>query len=287
MPGKPSAWTDLGAGIRVRRSVAYAMNSVLLLHPEHAIVVDPGVLPSELADLKRAVDEVRPAQVTLFLTHGHWDHVLGLPWWPKARVVAHDRFAAEVRRGRERTLAEAVRIAAAHGETWSAGFEPFAPHEPVSGMRFAKLGPWRVVWRDAFGHCDSQLNLHLPEARTLIAADMLSDLEIPWLNRAPAAYRATLETLIPLAAHDAIDTLIPGHGALARGADAVRARIQRDVDYLDALEAGVRDARAQGLTLEQAQEKLAGMKLDVGDAEMMAPVHLENVKLAWEATTKI
>ena len=277
------AWTDLGGGIRVRRSVAYAMNSVLLLDSEHTIVVDPGVLPSELDDLKRAVDDARPAQVTLFLTHAHWDHVLGLPWWPKARIAAHDRFGAEVRRDRARILEEAKRIASQHGETWSAGFEPFVPHEPMSGMRFAKLGPWRVVWRDAPGHCDSQLTLHLPEARVLIASDMLSDLEIPWLNRAPATYRATLETLLPLAENGAIETLIPGHGAIARSAEAVSARLARDFDYLDALEAGVRDARSRGLTLEQAQEKLAGMKLDVGDLGMMAGVHRENVKLAWEA----
>ena len=140
-----------------------------------------------------------------------------------------------------------------------------------------------MVWRDAFGHCDSQLNLHLPESRTLIAADMLSDIEIPWLNRPPAIYRATLDALVPLAEHDAIETLIPGHGAIARDADAVRARIQRDLDYLDALEAGVREAKSRGLTREQAQEKLAGMKLEVADAEMMAPVQRENVKLAWEA----
>jgi glyoxylase-like metal-dependent hydrolase (beta-lactamase superfamily II) len=283
MPDTPSAWTDLGGGVRVRQSVAYAMNSVLLLHPEQVIVVDPGVLPSELDEMKRAVDEVGPAQVTLFLTHAHWDHVLGRPWWPKARIVAHDRFATEVRRGRERTLDEAMRIAASHGETWSAGFEPFVPHEPVSGMRFAKLGPWRVVWRDAFGHCDSQLNLHLPEARTLIAADMLSDLEIPWLNRPPAVYRSTLEALIPLAEHGAIETLIPGHGKIAQGGDAVRARMQRDLEYLDALEAGVREAHRQGLTIEQAQEKLRAMRLDVSDLGLMAPVHLENVKLAYEA----
>lgn len=267
----------------MRQSVAYAMNSVLLLHPEQVIVVDPGVLPSELDEMKRAVDEVGPAQVTLFLTHAHWDHVLGRPWWPKARIVAHDRFATEARRGRERTLDEAMRIAASHGETWSAGFEPFVPHEPVSGMRFAKLGPWRVVWRDAFGHCDSQLNLHLPEARTLIAADMLSDLEIPWLNRPPAVYRSTLEALIPLAEHGAIETLIPGHGKIAQGGDAVRARMQRDLEYLDALEAGVREAHRQGLTIEQAQEKLRAMRLDVSDLGLMAPVHLENVKLAYEA----
>jgi glyoxylase-like metal-dependent hydrolase (beta-lactamase superfamily II) len=277
-----TAWTDLGGGIRVRRSVAYAMNSVLLLHPDHAIVVDPGVLPSELDDLKRAVDEARSAQVTLFLTHAHWDHVLGRPWWPKARVVAHDRFTAEARRDRARILDEAVKLAAEHGETWSAGFEPFAPHEPVSGMRFAKVGPWRLVWRDAPGHCDSQLTLHLPESRTLLAADMLSDLEIPWLNRPPAAYRATLEALLPLAENGAIETLIPGHGEIARGAPQVRARLRRDLDYLEALEAGVREARGAGLTLEDTQQKLAAMELAVGDAAAMADVHRENVKFAWQ-----
>jgi glyoxylase-like metal-dependent hydrolase (beta-lactamase superfamily II) len=277
-------WTDLGGGIRVRRSVAYAMNSVLLLHPEQAIVVDPGVLPSELDDLKRAVDEARPAQVTLFLTHAHWDHVLGRPWWPKARVVAHDRFTSEARRDRARILDEAVKLAAEHGETWSAGFEPFAPHEPVSGMRFAKLGAWRVVWRDAPGHCDSQLSLHLPESRTLIAGDMLSDLEIPWLNRPPAAYRATLEALLPLAENGAIETLIPGHGAIARGVKQVGTRLQRDLDYLEALETGVREAHAAGRSLAEAQEKLTAMKLDVGDAAAMAGVHRENVRFTYEAT---
>jgi hypothetical protein len=48
-------------------------------------------------------------------------------------------------------------------------------------------------------------------------------------------YRASLEALVPLAEHGAIETLIPGHGSIARGADAVRARLRRDFDYLDSL----------------------------------------------------
>jgi hydroxyacylglutathione hydrolase len=283
MQRSASVWTELGGGIRVRRSAAYAMNSALLLDREHTVIVDPGVLPSELDDMKRAVDEAAPEQVTLFFTHAHWDHVLGRPWWPGARIVAHDRFGAEVRRDRAKILDEATKLAAEHGETWSAGFEPFVPHEPMSGMRFAKLGSWRVVWRDAPGHCDSSLNLHLPEARTLLAGDMLSDIEIPWLNRPPAAYRATLEALVPLAANDAIATLIPGHGAIARSAEAVRARLRRDLDYLDALEAGVTEAKREGLSLERAQEALREPGFDVADAAFMAPVHRGNVKLAWEA----
>jgi len=281
MPATGSAWTDLSGGVRVRQSRAYAMNSTLLLHPEHAIVVDPGVLPSELDDLKRAVDETRPEQVTLFLTHAHWDHVLGLPWWPDARVIAHDRFAAEVRRDRARILDEVQSLAAEHGETWTAGFEPFAPHEPMSGMRFAKLGPWRVVWRDAFGHCDSQLSLHLPESRTLLAADMLSDIEIPGLNRPPAVYRDTLEALLPLAENGAIETLIPGHGSIASGAEVLE-RLRRDLDYLAALEAGVSEAQRRRLSLEQAEEKLAALEFTGKHDGSMVELHRRNVKIAYQ-----
>ena len=93
-----AAWTDLAGGVRVRQSRAFAMNSVLLLDRRHTVVVDPGVLPSELDDLARAVDEASPARVTLFFTHAHWDHVLGRPWWPKAKTLAHDRCAEEMRR---------------------------------------------------------------------------------------------------------------------------------------------------------------------------------------------
>lgn len=50
-----SSWTDLGDGVHVRRSRAYEMNPVVLARDGHALVVDPGVLPSEMADLAAPV----------------------------------------------------------------------------------------------------------------------------------------------------------------------------------------------------------------------------------------
>ena len=284
MATSPAAWTDLGGSIRVRQSEAYRMNSGLMLDPQHAILVDPGVLPSELDDIARAVNTVRPAEITLVLTHAHWDHVLGRAWWPKARVVAHDAFAAELARDRDRIEAEALRLASEHGERWRAAFAPFAPDLAVSGLHFAKFGNWRVVFRDAFGHSESQLSLHLPEPRVLFAADMLSDIEMPMLNGPVAAYRRTLEALRPLVAHGAIETLVPGHGAIAHGTGAVEARLTRDLAYLDALESGTREALAQGLTLEQARERLAAMEY-TGKHSSEYPTlefHLENIRIAYQ-----
>ena len=87
-------WTDLAPDLRVRQSRAYRMNSVLLLHRDHAVLVDPGVLPSEMDDIARAVDEAGSGRATLVFTHAHWDHVLGRTWWPATATIAHDAFGA-------------------------------------------------------------------------------------------------------------------------------------------------------------------------------------------------
>ncbi|HEY3216556.1 MAG TPA: MBL fold metallo-hydrolase [Candidatus Eisenbacteria bacterium] len=256
MSTAPGPWSDLGGGVQVRQSVAFGMNSTLLLHPEHAVVVDPGVLPSELDDLARAVREADPARVTLFFTHAHWDHVLGRPWWPDAETLAHDHFTSSVRAQRDHVLDQARKQAEAHGEAWNQGFEAFRLDHAVSGLHLLKLGPWRLVLRDAPGHHDTQLTAHLPEQRLLIAADMLSDREPPLLARPCSVYRRTLQELWPLAEHGAIDTLVPGHGSVARGRDEVVARLRRDLAYLERLEAAVRAALREGLSLEQTEERL-------------------------------
>jgi len=275
-------WTDLDAGIRVRQSRAYAMNSTLLLDPEHAVLVDPGVLPSELDDIAGTLRDAAPRGVTLVFTHPHWDHVLGRPWWPQVPLVAHRGLGDLLTHERATILAEAVKCALEHGEEWVPGFEPCTPQLAVSGECRLTLPPWSLVLRDAAGHCDSQITLHLPAQRLLCAGDMLSDLEIPWLDREPAAYLRTLHALLPLVEEGKIETLIPGHGAIARGAEAVLGRLRRDLAYLDALESGVHGAQTAGLTLEETQTRLATVEHPARDAPGMADVHRENVRIAWE-----
>ena len=279
----PSAWIDLEDGLRVRQSAAFQMNTVLLLDPEHAAIVDPGVLPSELDDLARTVRNADPATLTLIFTHAHWDHVLGRPWWPTAQTLAHDRFASEVRRDAARILDEIRALAAKHGESWERGFTPFRPDHAVSGLRFMKLGPWRLVLRDAPGHSSSQLTVHLPDRGALIAADMLSDIEPPMLDGPCAPYLETLRGLQPLVEGGAITTLIPGHGSIARGRDSVLERLRGDLDYLERLQAGAAKAREEGLSLEATRERLSNLSYPSrGSDDTGLKDHLENIDFAYE-----
>ena len=276
-------WTDLGGGVLVRQSRAFQMNSVLLLHRDHAVAVDPGVLPSELDDLAARVKATHPAAVTLIFTHAHWDHVLGRAWWPAARTLGHDRFAADLERSMQWLHDEADKVAAKHGEKWASRFAPFRLEQRVSGLHFMRLGPWRLVLRDAFGHSESQLSIHLPERRVLIAADMLSDIEVPMLeDRAPAVYLETLRLLQPLLEGGAIETLVPGHGTLARGRPEVERRFGRDLLYLETLERETARLRRAGASLAEIQEQLAGMDdVERHPAHPMRETHLENIRLAY------
>lgn len=273
--------------MRVRRSAAFQMNSIVLLERESTVLVDPGVLPSELDDIAGAIAAHRPAALTLAFTHAHWDHVLGRSWWPEADTLAHDRFAAEVKRDAAKILDEARDLARARGESWDRGFTPFRPRHEVSGLKFLKLGPWRLVARDAPGHCTSQLTLHLPDHGVLIAADMLSDIEPPTLDGPVAPYLETLRALRPLALGGAIATLVPGHGSIASGRQAVLARLDRDLGYLERLDREVAKARAEGLGLEATRERLASM--DVPCREGLpenGELHLENVVQAYRTPAR-
>jgi hypothetical protein len=79
-----SAWTVLGDGVSVRRSRCFEMNTLVAQRDGHTLLIDPGVLPSELDELVAMTQKVSPDlnHVSLAFTHPHWDHVLGLPWFP-------------------------------------------------------------------------------------------------------------------------------------------------------------------------------------------------------------
>lgn len=283
-----SAWRDLGEGAWVRQSRVVAMNSVVVAHDGWAVVVDPGVLPSELTEIAMHVAERAPRfeQVILALTHPHWDHVLGAPWFPAAHVVGHVGLAETLQDDAAKIAHEAEHEAAAAGEQYPSAFQPFAPTHAVRGTAGVAIGPIELIAHDTPGHSASHLAFWLPGARVLVAGDLLSDIEIPWLDAAPWVYRRTLTQLHWVLEQEDVRVMVPGHGAPAMGrVDAYR-RLLRDLDYLLALEAGIATQRERGATLEEAQTALAVMDyLGKDDPHYSTrAIHSGNVAQAWETS---
>jgi glyoxylase-like metal-dependent hydrolase (beta-lactamase superfamily II) len=281
-----SAWTELNSRIAVRQSRAYRMNSAVVARDGHALVFDPGVLPSEMTDIAARVTEraPRPEQVGVIYTHPHWDHVLGQPYVAAATTLAHADFAGELARDEAAIERSARAWIEAAGESWPRAFRAFAPTLVVRGTARVQIGPFAVVAHEIPGHCASQIALHLPDEGLLIAGDVLSDIEIPWLDGPPWVYRRSLTAILEVLAQHDVRWLVPGHGSVAEGRLEGQRRVLRDIDYLLALEQATADARERGRSLEQAQAELERMDYLGKDAEYaMNGVHRDNVAFVYRA----
>ena len=281
-----SAWSEPVPGVRVRTSRCYAMNSVMLAAEQQALLIDAGVLPSELDDIASAVAAAAPRfeNVALAFTHPHWDHVLALPWFPGATTFAHVGFHDELERDAAKIAADAEEWIGGEGEKLPQPFQPFRPALTARGTALLTLGPFDVVTYDTPGHSGSHLALWLPGHGTLVAGDLLSDIEIPWLDAAPWVYRASLKALHWLFEQEDVRLLVPGHGPVAHGRRDGYKRLLRDMDYLLHLEHGVGEAWKRGLSIEETRAELARMDyLGKDAAYAMNDVHAENVRFAWQA----
>jgi glyoxylase-like metal-dependent hydrolase (beta-lactamase superfamily II) len=281
-----SAWTDLGGGMQVRQSRCYAMNSLFAVRDGHVLLADPGVLPSELDELAAATQAVtsRFERVSIAFTHPHWDHVLGLPWFPGAETFAHSGFGDALESEAARVQSAAEKGVAELGETLRQPFQAFSPLRAAHGTALARLGEFDVVTYDTPGHQSTHLALWLPQSGVFVAGDLLSDIEIPWLDAPPWVYRASLKSLHWVFEQEDVRVLVPGHGPLAYGRLDGYRRLLRDMDYLMHLEERVNAAWKRGAGLEETRAELAAMDYLGKDASYpMNEVHAENVKFAWQA----
>ncbi|HEX5856624.1 MAG TPA: MBL fold metallo-hydrolase, partial [Microbacterium sp.] len=86
------------------------------------------------------------------------------------------------------------------------------------------------------GHAPGHAALLIERSRVLVAGDMLSDILIPFLDtQAESPIEDYLDSLrLFESVADEVDVVIPGHGSVG-GADQVRARIDLDRAYVEAL----------------------------------------------------
>jgi glyoxylase-like metal-dependent hydrolase (beta-lactamase superfamily II) len=232
--------------VLIHQSEFCQSNAVVVQGQAGVLLIDAGIYGSEMACLANDLSDAGQTVVAGFSTHPHWDHVL----W-------HARFGSAPRYGTARCAATIRdRLSGPHWKDSIAGWIPPDIAEQISWDLFGLITglpaetariPWdgpqvRIIEHQA--HAAGHAALLIEERRVLVAGDMLSDALIPMLDLNDAAdpiedYLAALR-LIEGVAGD-VDVLVPGHGSIG-GADQVRARIDQDRAYVQALgDAGAPD----------------------------------------------
>ena len=218
---------EVADGVWVRQSEWVWSNAVVVRGEEGLVLVDPGIAGSDLDELADDVERLGLPIVAGFATHPHWDHLL----W-HARFGDVPRFAT----------ADCVQLATAARERAQAMAEQSASGIPLELVALltplpADGGPVPGRTIEHGAHAIGHAAILLADRGVLIAGDMFSDVLIPLLDpRRPgqvAAYLDAFELLDQAVRH--VEVLIPGHGAVAQGAE-VAARLAADRAYVEALQ---------------------------------------------------
>ena len=230
--------TQVAEGVLIHQSELLENNAVVVQSWAGVLLIDAGITDSEMVCLANDLRELGQPVVAGFSTHPDWDHVL---WHAK--------------------LGDAPRYGTAHcaaslrdllsNADWKARVAEGLPPEIAEEIPLDRFGlitglpaetaqiPWdgpqvRIIEHQA--HAPGHAALLIEERRVLVAGDTLSDVFIPMLDLSAADpigdYLAALRLLEGVA--DDVDVFVPGHGSVG-GADQLRARIDQDRTYVQAL----------------------------------------------------
>ena len=233
---------QVAEGVLIHESEFMQSNAIVVRGDTGVLLVDAGILGSEMVALANDLRELGQPVVAGFSTHPHWDHLL----W-------HVSLGEAPRYGTARCAA-AIHTRLSDPQ-WKDFIPTLIPPDIVEQVPLDLLGlisglpadtahiPWdgpevRIIEHQA--HAPGHAALFIEEFGVLVAGDMLSDILIPMLDLRGSAdpiedYLSALR-LLDGAAGD-VDVVIPGHGAIG-GADQVSARIAQDRAYVQALRDG-------------------------------------------------
>jgi glyoxylase-like metal-dependent hydrolase (beta-lactamase superfamily II) len=234
---------QVAAGVMVHESECIQSNAVIVQGEAGMLLIDPGITGDEMVALANDLRELGQPVVAGFSTHPDWDHVLWHPDFGDAPRYGTARCAASIR-------------GLLSNPDWESQVAEGLPPEFADDIPMHLLGliaglpagaaqiPWdgpdiRIIEHQA--HAPGHAALLIEPRGILIAGDMLSDVLVPMLDLQAASpiddYLAALRLLVRVA--DAVEVVVPGHGSVG-GAGEVRARIDQDRAYVEAL----RDGRA-------------------------------------------
>jgi len=246
---------ELTPGLAVLHCRAMSYNAGVLVSGKDAVLIDAGLFADEVDLLRSHIYSQGAAPTYIAVTHSHWDHVLGPEYFPGVPVIQQQESLAVLAESGTRIEHQVTEWERRSGVRRDMPFLLYEPDQTFDDRLELQLGNKAIELLHAPGHAPEQLVVYDRGEATLWAADMLSDIEIPFVMHNLKAYRQTLDRLAQLE----VTTLVPGHGRPAEGQSEVRARFGTDRAYLEELQRRVEAAVAAGRNVSDTLSVCADM----------------------------
>ncbi len=217
---------------------------------EGAVMIDTPMMPTEAV---RWWEEITRRGDLRYLinTEPHGDHITGNHFFATT-VVSHqgtkDVFASSL--GSAEQVRERVKTMDPGGVSLVENYQLRPPTITFNERLMLYVGDHTFELIHLVGHTPSEICVYIPQERVVFSGDNVTTVP-PFLQQAqPIAW---VESLRRLEALD-VDWIVPGHGVVC-GKSAIRDLVAFFEEGIEA----VRRALAQGMSREEALEKLAAM----------------------------
>ncbi len=221
--------------ITVFESALFRTTSTLYHNKDLILLVDPTWLPTEIGDIRQAVDALKDGRpIYLLFTHSDYDHILADQAFPEAQTIASQAFVNNP--DKEKVLQQIIDF----DESYYLKRDypivyPSIDHPIHQDGQSLIIGSTTLTFYLAPGHNPDGLFTVVDTAGLWIAGDYLSNIEFPYLYHSSTAYETTLaKTELILATLD-FQLLVPGHGDVATTKEEVLLRKKESLDYIHQL----------------------------------------------------
>lgn len=258
---------QLAEGIWRFQTPQWQTNSLVVVRDGEALVIDPAWTREEMVRI-HAMAASAGGPIYFLVTHADPDHVCGMDVFPDATIYVGTESAKLIEAGLSTIILRS------NGSDWDYEF-PFEVRFDVAveaGAEFS-CGPFRVATRDARGHMIDGVAFVLLDEGILAPGDNLCTSMSPMVAWSVSHARSTTESLIDALRTYEIRWVVPGHGSIMSGADALKVAAE-DLEYLEALEAGCVEAREKGLSWAETYVKLLAIdqpRPNSADIEIYTP----------------
>jgi len=246
---------------------------------EGVVMIDTPQMP---ADAIRWRDEISKHGTVRYLinTEPHGDHFTG-NYFFEGTVVAHEGTREAILASSVEQFKERLEQTAPESLPVMEGFSYRLPAITLSQRLTIYLGDHTFRLINLPGHTPFQVAVHIPEERVVFTSDNVFCKVQAWLHQSlPYEWLDSLKQIQELEA----DVLVPGHGSICD-----RSYIPEMIAFIQAWVDAVTKAIDQGMSLEEAQDKISLLDrypMEAGSEPMAEPVQRMNVARLYEVLKK-
>ncbi|MDQ0270830.1 MBL fold metallo-hydrolase [Cytobacillus purgationiresistens] len=221
--------------IAVFQSALYKVLSTVIETNDAIIVIDPAMLPNEMDEIRKEVDEKQGnKRLVLIFTHGDFDHIIGYQTFLGATVIGSI--------GMENHPFKEKKVQLINEFDKDYYIDRECPIEypkldiviHTDGQK-VQFDSTTLTFYLAPGHTSDGLFIVIKSLGVWVTGDYLSDFELPFINDSAVSYQQTLEKSKEIVEANKIQLLIPGHGKPAYTQSEMKRRIQMADEYLTSL----------------------------------------------------